>query len=126
MLDLMVDLTKSTLTLGNSSSGTGPFFAPSVTHLFTQTPNSATLLPTQINQQLFDDLRDLQRQPKQLSGATPPSILALEQILAQKSCFPKSRDQLQLIWPGFRIFFPKIAKKMAKIENLPKVAKNER
>ena len=66
----MVDLMKSTWTLGNPSSGTGPFFAPSVTHLFIQTPNSATLLLTQMNQQLFDDLRDLQRQPKQLSGAT--------------------------------------------------------
>ena len=120
MLDLMVDLTKSTLTLGNSSSGTGPFFAPSVTHLFTQTPNSATLLPTQINQQLFDDLRDLQRQPKQLSGATPPSILALEQLLAKKSSFPTSRHQFQLIWLVFRIFFPKFEKKLAKIENLPK------
>ena len=53
-------------------------------------------------------------------AATPLSILTLEQILAQKSCFPKSRDQLQLIWPVFRIFFPKIAKKLAKIENLPK------
>ena len=61
---------KSTWTLGNPSSGIGPFFAPSVTHLFIQTPNSATLLPTQMNQQLLDDLRDLQRQPKQLSGAT--------------------------------------------------------
>ena len=53
-------------------------------------------------------------------GGWPPpplSILALEQILAQKSCFPKSRDQLQLIWPVFRIFFPKIAKKLRKIEN---------
>ena len=48
-------------------------------------------------------------------GGWPPpplSILALEQILAQKSCFPKSRDQLQLIWPVFRIFFSKNCKKI--------------
>ena len=66
----MVDLMKSTWTLGNPSSGTGPFFAPSVTHLFIKTFSPATLLLTQMNQQLFDDLRDLQRRPKQLSGAT--------------------------------------------------------
>ena len=65
MLDLMVDLMKSTWTLGNPSSGTGPFFAPSVTHLFIKTFSPATLLLTQMNQQLFDDLRNLQRQPKQ-------------------------------------------------------------
>ena len=70
MLDLMVDLMKSTWTLGNPSSGIGPFFAPSVTHLFIKTFSPATLLLTQMNQQLFDDLRDLQRRPKQLSGAT--------------------------------------------------------
>ena len=60
-------------------------------------------------------------------GGWPPpplSILALEQILAQKSCSPKSWHQFQLIWPLFRIFFPKITKKLAKIKNLSKIAKN--
>ena len=47
-------------------------------------------------------------------------VLALEQIFAQKSCFPKSWHQFQLIWPLFRLFFPKITKKMAKIGNLSK------
>ena len=66
--------------------------------------------------------------PCQVQGGwlpPPLSILALEQILAQKSCFPKSRHQFQLIWPVFRIFFQKFTKKLAKIENLPKIAKNE-
>ena len=59
-------------------------------------------------------------------GLPPPlSILALEPILAQKSCSPKSWHQFQLIWPLFRIFFPKITKKLAKIKNLSKIAKNE-
>ena len=52
--------------------------------------------------------------------STHPSILALEPILAQKSCSPKSWHQFQLIWPLFRIFFPKITKKLAKIGNLSK------
>ena len=39
-------------------------------------------------------------------GAPPLSILALEPILAKKSCFPESCLQFQLIWPFFRIFFP--------------------
>ena len=66
--------------------------------------------------------------PCQVQGgvaATPLSILALEPILAQKSCSPKSWHQFQLIWPLFRIFFPKITKKLAKIKNLSKIAKNE-
>ena len=45
--------------------------------------------------------------PCQVQGGwlpPPLSILALEQILAQKSYFPKSRHQFQLIWPIFRIF----------------------
>ena len=47
----------------------------------------------------------------------PLSILALEQILTQKSCFPKSWHQFQLIWPLFGNFFQKLPKKLAKIEN---------
>ena len=47
----------------------------------------------------------------------PPAILALEQIFAQKSCFPKGWHQFQLIWPLFGIFFQKSPKKLAKIEN---------
>ena len=55
-------------------------------------------------------------------GWLPPplSILALEQLLAQKSSFPTSRHQFQLISLIFRIFFPKFTEKLAKIENLPK------
>ena len=47
----------------------------------------------------------------------PPAILALEQIFAQKSCFPKGWHQFQLIWPLFGNFFQKSPKKSAKIEN---------
>ena len=50
----------------------------------------------------------------------PLSILAPEQILAQKSCFPKSWHQYQVILPLFRNFFQKSTKKLAKIENLSK------
>ena len=50
----------------------------------------------------------------------PPAILALEQILAQKLCFPKIWHKFQLIWPLFGIFFQKITKKLVKIENSPK------
>ena len=51
------------------------------------------------------------------SGSPPPAILALEQIFAQKSCFPKGWHQFQLIWPLFGNFFQKSPKKLAKIEN---------
>ena len=54
------------------------------------------------------------------SGSPPLSILAPEQILAQKSCFPKSWHQFQLIWHLFRIFFQKSPKTLAKIQNLSK------
>ena len=47
--------------------------------------------------------------------APPPSIFALEQIFAQKSCFPKSWHQFQLIWSLFKIFFPKLTKTLVKI-----------
>ena len=47
----------------------------------------------------------------------PLSIFALEQIFAQKTCFPLSLHQFQLIWPLFGIFFQKSSKKLAKIEN---------
>ena len=42
----------------------------------------------------------------------PPAILALEQIFAQKSCFPKGWHQFQLNWPHLGNFFLKIAKKI--------------
>ena len=59
-------------------------------------------------------------QDREGAPKAPLSNLALEQIFAQKSCFPKSWHQFQLIWPLFRIFFPKITKKLAKIGNLSK------
>ena len=52
----------------------------------------------------------------------PLSILALEQIFAQKSCFPKSWHQFQFIWPLFRMFFPKITKNWLKLEIYQKIA----
>ena len=57
--------------------------------------------------------------------APPPAILALEQIFAQKSCFPKGWHQFQLIWPLFGNFFQKLPKKTTKIENPSKMAKYE-
>ena len=57
-------------------------------------------------------------------GAPPPlSILALEQVLAQKSCFPKIWHQFQLIWPLFRIFLQKSQTKCRKLKNCQKMLK---
>ena len=52
-----------------------------------------------------------------------PSFSALESPKGQKSCFHISLDHFQLILAFFRIFFPQITKKNAKIENVLKIAK---
>ena len=52
--------------------------------------------------------------------APPPAILALEQIFAQKSCFPKGWHQFQLSWPLFENFLQKSPKKSANLNSIKK------